>query len=198
MSTTVIDSVGPEGRAVLRFKILDLTDQHVKNYDAYLDNSGYVGLSKRTYFPTSLRSLSIMTVPFKIRKRNDNGAVTAKADIKNVGLLLPLYVYDYKRYWIDNTTSNHKLSIGLVIAPMAEDLNNANTNNYFLDSGKKEYTAVMLSSSIAVTYTYKSITFAVIPAGFDFGLDTAGKEWVNNGNYWFGLGIGIDTKLFGF
>lgn len=38
----------------------------------------------------------------------------------------------------------------------------------------------------------------VIPMGFDFGLDQAGKRWINNGKYWAGFGIGIDTKLFGF
>jgi hypothetical protein len=198
MSTTVIDSAGTDGRAILRFKLLDLSDTHVKHYDAFLEPGGYVGLTKKSWFPTSLRSFSIMTVPFKIRSRNDNGVVTAKADIKNVGLYLPVYLWDYKRYWIDNTTSSHKISYGIVLAPMAEELNDANTADYFKNSGKKDYTAVMLSTSVALTYTYKTITFAVIPIGFDFGLDQAGKNWVNNGKYWFGFGIGVDTKLFGF
>jgi hypothetical protein len=198
ISTSTIDSAGVDGRAVLRFKILDQADQHVKNYDAFLQPGGYVGLSKQTNFPTSLRSFSVMTVPFKIRQRNDNGSVTAKADIKNVGLYLPFYLWDYKRYWIDNTVSSHKVSFGLVLAPMAEDLNDENTNDYFKTNDKKTYTAVMLSTGLAVTYTYKTITLGVIPVGFDFGLDNAGKNWVNSGKYWFGFGIGIDAKLFGF
>lgn len=138
-----------------------------------------------------------MTVPFKVRENNRQGFVTAKADIKNIGLLFPVALWDRKRYWLDNSTSSHKASIGFLIAPMAEELSDKNTGNYF-QNATTSYTAFMLSTSLSLTYTYKNITVALIPLGVDFGLDTAGSYWDNHRKYWAGIGIGIDTKLFGF
>lgn len=141
--------------------------------------------------------ISIMTVPFKIRSKNEQGYVTAKADVKNVGLYFPVALWNHKRYWLNNSTTSHKFSVGFLIAPMAQELNNKNTNDYF-QNPDTSYNAFMLSTSISLTYTYNSLTFALIPIGFDFGLDEAGKQWDNHSNYWAGVGIGIDTKLFGF
>lgn len=205
MSASTLETTEPEGKAALELKLLDHTNQKVKYYKAFLNNNGYVGLSTKRWLPTSFGNFSIMTVPFKVRSRNSQGQITAKADIKNVGLYLPVYLWDYKRYWLDNATTNHKFSIGILMAPMAEDLTDANTDNYFSKSpvdangkAKQPYTAFMLSTSLAATYTYKNITLAVIPMGFDFGMDQAGKKWINHGRYWFGFGVGVDTKLFGF
>jgi hypothetical protein len=204
LSTTTLETTEPKGKAALEIKLLDQSDQKVKYYKAFFNKRGYVGFSIKRWPYTSLGNFSIMTVPFKVRSRNAQGQMTAKADIKNVGIYLPMYLWDYKRYKLDNSSSNHKFSIGVLVAPMAEDLTDANTNKYFESSAsdpkdrKQPYTAFMLSTSIAATYTYKTITLALIPIGFDFGMDKAGKEWINNGRYWFGFGVGIDTKLFGF
>jgi hypothetical protein len=205
MSTSTLEATEPKGKAALEVKILDHSDQKIKYYTAQLEKNGYVGFSTKKWLPTSFGNFSIMTVPFKVRSRNSQGQVTAKADIKNVGVYLPVYLWDYKRYWLDNATTNHKFSIGILIAPMAEDLTDANTDNYFTKSpldangkAKQPYTAFMLSTSIAATYSYKNITLALIPAGFDFGMDKAGKNWINDGRYWFGFAVGVDTKLFGF
>ncbi|WP_345990166.1 hypothetical protein AAEU33_21115 [Chryseobacterium sp. Chry.R1] len=48
---------------------------------------------------------------------------------------------------------------------------------------KVSHTAFMFSISLAATYTYNKMTFALIPVGFDFGTDKAGKKWINNGRY---------------
>lgn len=183
--------------ALLKFKVLDYADNKIKYYEAGLDQYGFVSQSRHQWLLGSLKSVSFLTVPFKIRKRNDDGRVTAQADLKNIGVYLPFYVYEKTRYWLNNTTSKHKFALGLLISPMAETLNDKNTGGYF-NNTDKSYTAVMLSTSFAATYTYKSLTFALVPIGFDWGLDDAGKKWDNNGKYWAGFGIGIDTKFFGF
>ncbi len=184
-------------KAALKFKFIDYADGQVKIYEAELDKNEYVSIKNDKYFPNSLGSISVMTVPFKVRAKNPQGFITAKADIKNLGLYFPFALWDRKRYWLDNSTSTHKLSVGALIAPMAEELSDKNTSTYF-QNANTSYSAFMLSTSLSVTYTYKNITFAIIPLGIDFGLDKAGSHWDNHRKYWAGLGIGIDTKLFGF
>lgn len=195
LSTETTES--SDGIAVLKMKFIDYADNKIKFYKAELDEKGYVGRTKFKYLKGAIGSISIMTVPFKIRSKNEKGFVTAKADVKNVGLYFPLTLWDNKRYWLNNSTTNHKFSIGFLIAPMAQELNNKNTADFF-QNPETSYNAFMLSTSIPLTYIYNSLTFAFIPVGFDFGLDQAGKQWDNHGNYWTGFGIGIDTKLFGF
>lgn len=183
--------------AVLKFKFVDYKDKKIKYYEAELIKGEFVSIKSDKYLISALPAISVMTVPFKIRQKNSQGLVTAKADIKNIGLYFPLALWDRKRYWLDNSTSSHKFSIGLLIAPMAEELSDKNTDNFFQNSNTS-YSAFMLSTSISFTYTYKSITFAIIPLGFDFGLDQPGSYWDNHRKYWSGFGIGVDTKLFGF
>ena len=197
LATKTIDASKDSKKPALEIKFIDYADNTTKIYEAELAKNEYLSIKNDRYFPASLGAISIMTVPFKVRGKNAAGYKTAKADIKNIGLYFPVALWDRKRYWIDNSTSSHKLSVGLLIAPMAEDLSDKNTNNYFQNSNTS-YTAFMLSTGISVTYTYKNLTFALIPVGFDYGLDDAGREWDYHGKYWFGFGIGVDTKLFGF
>jgi len=184
-------------KAVLEMKFIDYSDNKIKYYQADLGKKRYIGRTQFNYLLGAISSISIMTVPFKIRSKNEQGYVTAKADVKNVGLYFPVALWNHKRYWLNNSTTSHKFSVGFLIAPMAQELNNKNTNDYF-QNPDTSYNAFMLSTSISLTYTYNSLTFALIPIGFDFGLDEAGKQWDNHSNYWAGVGIGIDTKLFGF
>lgn len=183
--------------AVLKIKFLDYSNMKIKFYEAGLDKTGFISINSYKYLIGAIPGISVITVPFKIREKNRQGYVTAKADVKNVGLYFPLIIMDKKRYWVDNSTSSHKFSIGFTFAPMTEELNDNNTNNYFNDS-QKSYSSFMLSAGLSLTYTYKNITFAAIPLGYDFGLDNAGRNWDNHRMYWAGFGIGIDTKLFGF
>ncbi|WPY97641.1 hypothetical protein [Christiangramia sp. OXR-203] len=197
LSTEIIDTSIANSRAALQFKFIDYSDNEIKFYEAELAKDEFVSVTNYKYFFGAIGSISIMTVPFKIRSKNEQGYITAKADVKNIGVYLPLALKESKRYWLDNSTSTHKFSIGFLIAPMAQELNDKNTSDYFQNS-ESSYSAFMLSTSVAITYTYNNLTFALIPVGFDFGLDDAGKEWDNHANYWTGFGIGVDTKLFGF
>lgn len=198
LSTKTVDESHKLKKPALQVKFID----HDKNdsimyYDGILSEKGYVSVLKFKYLLSAMGSISVLTVPFKIRSENSNGYWTAKADVKNAGIYVPLALWDNKRYWIDNSTSSHKFSVGAVIAPMAQELNDANTGGFFNDEDAS-YSAFMMSTSFALTYTYKNITFALIPAGVDFGFDDGSKKWEHQGRYWAGFGIGIDTKLFGF
>ena len=44
--------------------------------------------------------------------KNEQGYVTAKADVKNVGLYFPVALWNHKRFWLNNSTTNHKFSVG--------------------------------------------------------------------------------------
>jgi len=197
LSTEIIETSKLNQRAALKLKFVDFSDNKIKFYEAELIKGEFVSIKSNRYFFSALPAISVMTVPFKVREKNRQGFVTAKADIKNIGLYFPVALWDRKRYWLDNSTSSHKFSVGLLIAPMAEELSDKNTNNYF-QNANTSYSAFMLSTSLSVTYTYKNITFAFIPLGVDFGLDKAGSYWDNHRKYWAGFGIGVDTKLFGF
>ncbi|WP_370895836.1 hypothetical protein [Chryseobacterium gossypii] len=192
------DSTKNDNKVYLKVHFYDVKNKMFRDYYADLDaeKKEYVSHSNSYTSLAAMRQLSIMTVPFKVRARNKDGYVTAKADVDNIGLFVPFYVKSVDRYWVDRS-SNHKFAFGVLLSPMAEELSDKNTQNHFNDS-EKSYTALMLSTSLAATYTYNKITFALIPVGFDFGTDTAGKKWINNGKYWLGFGLGIDTDLFGF
>jgi|GEM_PF-2204311 len=192
------DSTQKDSKVYLKVHFYDIKNKMFRDYFADLDDEKreYVSHSNSFKCWSAMRQFSIMTVPFKVRARNKDGYVTAKADVDNVGFFVPFYVKSIDRYWVDKSSS-HKISFGILLAPMAEELSDKNTQNYFNDS-EKSYTAFMFSTSLAATYTYNKITFALIPVGFDFGTDKAGKKWINNGRYWFGFGLGIDTELFGF
>lgn len=192
------DSTKSGSKVYLKVHFYDIENKMFRDYFADLDaeKKEYVSHSNSYIYCSAMRQFSIMTVPFKVRARNKDGYVTAKADVDNIGFFVPLYVKSVDRYWVDNS-SKHKIAFGVLLSPMAEELSDKNTQNYFNDS-EKSYTAFMFSTSLAATYTYNKITFALIPIGFDFATDSAGKEWINNGRYWCGFGIGIDTELFGF
>lgn len=195
----VTDPKSSDGTAALKVTVFDFEKNKIRDYYAKLDPKKKEFISHSEYYCglAAMRQFSIMTVPFKVRAKNKDGYVTAKADVDNIGFYVPLGLKNIERYWVDNSSSSHKISYGILLAPMAEELNDKNTQNYFGDADKS-YTAFMFSTSLAVTYTYKKITLALIPAGFDFGTDKAGKQWINHGKYWFGFGLGIDTELFNF
>jgi hypothetical protein len=197
ISTKTIESSTLNKKAVLKFEFIDLSDGFIKNYEADLNYNGFVTVKSHRSMLDAIGAISVMSVPFKIRQKNRLGFITAKADVKNIGLYFPLSLWERKRYWLDNSTSLHKFSFGVLVAPMAEELSDKNTDNYFQNSAIL-YSAFFMSTSLTFTYTYKNITFAYIPIGVDFGTDNAGKKWDNHGNFWTGFGIGIDTKMFGF
>lgn len=52
-----------------------------------------------------------------------------------------------------------------------------------------------MSTGLTLNYSYNKLTFTLVPIGFDFATNTAGKQWNYNGKYWWGFGIGVDLKI---
>ncbi|MNR06672.1 hypothetical protein D3C85_1227530 [compost metagenome] len=167
----------------------------------YFDKDGKIQTEKYPISPafvlktnkTGYFSFSVLTVPFKIRPALGNTDQYVRADIKNLGLYFGPYSKT-TNYFFDGTSSIHKWSIGTLIAPSVEEFNSKNTEGKVTDASNR----LVLSTSAAVTYTYNAITVAVIPVGFDFALSKDNQDWIYNSKYWWGFGIGIDSKLLGF
>lgn len=197
ISTKTIESSTLNKKAVLRIEFIDFKDELIKYYDADLNWNGFITVKNYRAPLDGFGSVSVVSVPFKIRSKNKEGFITANSEFNNIGLYFPLSIWERRHYSIDNTNSFHKFSFGLLLAPMSQKLNDNNTFNFFQNSSKS-YSAFIMSTALSFSYTYNNITFSFIPLGADFGTDNAGKNWDNHGNFWTGFGIGIDTKMFGF
>ena len=139
-------------------------------------------------------NFSAMTIPFKVRPEIQNLKTVAKGDLKNFGLHVGIFNHIWKVYLQDGTINEYKFSVGALFAPAAEEFNTLNTGGVLTTAT----TQAVLSTGLTVVMSYRGINFAFIPAGVDFGLTDDSKSWKYNGKYWYGIGIGIDSKLIGF
>lgn len=139
-------------------------------------------------------NFSVMTIPFKVRPKIEGLKQIAKGDIKNAGLQIGVANKIWRSYQYDNTVNEYKLSFGVIIAPSAEEFNSLNTRGLIVTPT----TQMVLSTGLTIAGTYRGINFAVIPIGTDFGLTTDSKSWTYNKKAWFGLALGLDSKLLGF
>ncbi|RKS26854.1 hypothetical protein CLV94_1924 [Flavobacterium endophyticum] len=201
LASQILPSQVDPAISAFEVKFLDYADNKIKYYDAPIVPKGYISITTEKHtWPIKncdFMPISIITIPFKVRPSIQKRELYAKADIKNIGIYYPFQIATNKRLWFDGKTTEHKFSYGLMIAPMVEELSDKNTNNHYQDPLKTDST-LMLSTSLAGTYTYQAITFSIIPLGVDMAINSNGKNWVYNGKYWWGFAIGLDTKLFGF
>ncbi|MEK8180772.1 hypothetical protein WMW71_10515 [Flavobacterium buctense] len=137
---------------------------------------------------------SIITVPFKVREAQDNKPQFVSTGVKNAGINIGLLNWKTDRYFANQTVSTHKLSFGAIIAPSGEELNIDNTDGQIVTKS----TQLFISAGLTATYTYNAISFVAIPIGYDFATTSDGRKWMYNQKWWWGFGIGIDTKLLGF
>lgn len=137
--------------------------------------------------------VSVLNIPFKIRPKLDTIPGTATADIKNIGLFLG-NSFTSDRYFYNGKSSRHKFTVGGFLSPTLITLNQTNTNG----AVDGDLSQMGLSIGAGINYTYRSISFVLIPMGFDIGLSSQSKDWIYNKKYWFGFGIGIDTTLLSF
>jgi len=138
-----------------------------------------------------LPTISIVTVPFKVRPNIQDRGQFAQADVENIGLQYPFLSYTKSKLFFDGKVSKHKWSFGGIVAPMALTTNAANTNN----RKPIERTQLALSVATAISYSYNDITFSLIPAGIDYGINTNVRYWVYHGKVWWGFGIAIAPKI---
>lgn len=138
------------------------------------------------WFPT----VSLLTVPFKIRPKIEEQSANAFSDLKNVGVNIDFGSKQWDRYFTTGKISTHRASFGILIAPLTEELTEKNTKNKI--SASKQLFA---SCGLSLNYSYNKLTFTAIPLGFDFATNSEGKQWVYNRKYWWGFGVGVDLKI---
>lgn len=138
-------------------------------------------------------SFAIVTVPFKVRKAIDTFPQTVQASLANVGLGVNVWNRQFTRYLSNGGKSVHRLGAGLILAPSFEDITPATTKNYVNKNSKQ----LFISTAINFNYTYNDISFFLIPIGIDFGTTNDGKHYIYHKRRWWGIGIGLSTKLLG-
>ncbi len=119
------------------------------------------------WFPT----VSLLTVPFKIRPKIEGQNTNAFSDLKNVGVNIDFYSKQWDRYFVTGKTSTHRGSIGVLVTPLVEELTEKNTKN--VTATNKQFFA---SFGLSLNYSYNKLTFTAIPMGFDIATNSAGKE----------------------
>jgi hypothetical protein len=137
--------------------------------------------------------VAIITVPFKVRGAVDTFPSKAQAGLTNIGLTFNLINYKMDRYFFTGTKSTHIFSAGLFLAPNVEEIAPETTRNKIA----KKTSQLFISTGVTLTYSYSDVSFILVPIGFDFGTTKSAKEYIYNGKYWWGFGLGISTKLFG-
>jgi hypothetical protein len=166
----------------------DPNDQYVTR-QVLLGPTQVLAISKDSWRPY----ISLITIPFKVRHSIDTFEQSVQTGLSNAGIAINIYNYKLSRYFNSGKQSVHQFGIGLLFAPTAEELTPENTKNFVNEKSKQ----LFLSAALSLTYTYNEVTFAIVPFGVDFATTTDGKHYIYNKKRWWGLGIGITTKLFG-
>lgn len=136
-------------------------------------------------------AFSAINIPFKLRFKTDSIPSVVETSIENLGLFIGRK-RETERYFYSGRKTFHAISIGAFVSPTAITLNAGNTGGKVED----EITQLGVSTGIGLSYTYNKVSFMFIPVGFDFGTSSKTGNWVYNGKYWLGFGVGIDTGYF--
>ncbi len=141
---------------------------------------------------------SIITVPFKIRPQitvnSKEFKTSASSGITNLGFNLDLGKFQMDRYFSTGKKSSHKFSLGFWAAPSVEEVDSVYTSGYLAKDVKSKQ--LFISTGLTISYSYNDISFVFVPAGWDIGTTSIGKNWVYNGQRWWGFGIAISPKIF--
>lgn len=141
---------------------------------------------------------SIITIPFKIRPQitvnNKDFKTSASSGFTNLGFNLDLGKYQIDRYFATGKKSSHKFSLGFWAAPSVEEVDSVYTSGYLTKDVKSKQ--LFISTGLTISYSYNDISFVFVPAGWDIGTTSIGKNWVYNGKRWWGFGIAISPKIF--
>jgi hypothetical protein len=144
--------------------------------------------SNRTiiYYP----KFSLLTLPIKIRPKTNDYSSSAYSGLDNIGVNIEFVSIQWDKYFSTGRTSSHRISTGILFAPAVEEITADNTKNKVANNKQ-----LFITTGIGFNYSYNKLTFTMVPMGFDFATSTAGKEWIYNGRYWWGFGIGVDLKI---
>jgi hypothetical protein len=160
----------------------------VKEYVSLKKNE-VLGVWQTSFKPT----LSIITIPFKVRPKQDTLSQNILTGLSNAGFNISFYNKKLDRYFVSGEKITHNFGAGLLISPTAIELSPENTNKIVITKSNQ----LFISTSLSLTYSFNDITLSLIPIGFDFATTKDGKNYIYNKKMWWGFGIGIETKLFG-
>lgn len=148
------------------------------------------------YLSYSFRpKFAIVTVPFKIRPAvRDTIPAKAIADLKNVGISTNIWSVKLDRYQWDGTKTTHRFTGGILLAPNVEEVGPTTSDGLV----KKATNQMFLSTAVSITYSYGDVSFVIIPYGRDLGLTRLAQKSIYHNKFWFGFGVGLSTKFFGF
>lgn len=152
--------------------------------------------------------ISLTTIPFKIRPGlsfvnrdsinnpidTTNFKSQATMGLTNIGFNIDLVKFQMDRYFSTGRKSSHKFSVGFWAAPSVEEMDSVTTRG-FLEKNEKTR-QLYISTGLTISYSYNDISFVVVPIGIDIGTSTVGKNWIYNGQLWWGFGIAISPKIF--
>jgi hypothetical protein len=119
---------------------------------------------------------------------------SATSGLTNIGLNLDLAKIEMARYFSNGKKSTHRFSFGFWSAPSVEELDSTFTLGHLAKDVKSKQ--LFVSAGITISYSYNGISFVFVPAGWDFGTSTIGKNWVYHKQRWWGFGIAISPKIF--
>lgn len=142
---------------------------------------------------SSLMSLNIATVPFKIFPKTKYPS-SVNGSIDNVGLYTGFKFQDLSILKANGTETKSSIGAGIYLAPSVVKLDKDNSSI----TDDKEINKMYLTTAIALHFKYKNFTLMAIPFGIDTAFSSSGKIWDYDGKYWWGFGLGIDTSLFNF
>lgn len=141
---------------------------------------------------------SIITIPFKIRPqitvKSNDFKTSASSGITSLGFNIDLGKYQMDRYFATGKKSSHKFSLGFWAAPAVEEVDSVYTSGYLAKDDKSKQ--LFISTGLTISYSYNDISFVFVPAGWDIGTTSIGKNWVYNGQRWWGFGLAISPKIF--
>src|SRR5690606_25221289 len=102
--------------------------------------------------------------------------------------------YQVTRYFSTARKSTHRWSIGFAATPSVEELDSKTTSGTLAADEKSKQ--LFISTAITIAYSYNDISFIFTPAGRDMGTSSIGKDWIYEGERWWGFGIAVSPKIF--
>ncbi len=151
---------------------------------------------------------SLVAIPFKIRPRvkatltksstpKDTAfTATAMSGITNLGVNVDVFRKSWDRYFSSGKKATHRIGFGLIVTPGVEELSAPVIKDTSL-LGDKKSKQFYVSIGTSAFYSYNGITFFIVPAAIDWAPSSIGKQWIYNGKFWWGFGIGVNPTSIG-
>ncbi|MEQ5791087.1 hypothetical protein J4E06_08505 [Muricauda sp. NFXS6] len=137
-------------------------------------------------------SISLTTIPFKIRPGNDELERITTSGLKNLVLNFDFFSYNRQYYYHSGKNLRLRIALGTFISPAVEEIDNLQDDPGLEATTSKE---LFISGGIAINIGINDIGFSFIPFGWDQATTSNGRNWDYNGRRWWGFGIGLSPKF---